>query len=368
MEARALMPRNRLVTWIALALAGLALAAVLLGAGPRRAAGPPAPATGDPGVSQPADPPEGAGEGADPADAAAAGGAGDPAEPPAAAGPANGAEDPAPMQTPAANLLGVVPILMYHHIGRPDGTWTRTPENFRADLERLYAEGYRPVALADYLQGCIDLPAGTHPVILTFDDSSPGQFRYLVGPDGEPRIDPESAVGILLEFAREHQDFLPRATFFVNFPNPFGQPLWAARKLGELVELGMELGNHTYSHANLRNLDAAAGVQELARAQAAVRRVLPDYALVSVALPYGALPRDEQYLLSGGEGPGAYHHLGVLLVGAQPAPSPLDPRFDPRRVPRIRADGEHLGRWLGDLARRPERRFTSDGAACPAGR
>ena len=48
-------------------------------------------------------------------------------------------------ETPPANELGRVMILEYHKIDYPEERWTRTPENFRRDLERLYARGYRLV-------------------------------------------------------------------------------------------------------------------------------------------------------------------------------------------------------------------------------
>src|SRR5262245_57603432 len=75
------------------------------------------------------------------------------------------------------NELGRVMILEYHKIDRPEARWTRTPENFRRDLQRLWERGYRLVALSDFLDRKINLPRGMAPVILTFDDSSPGQFR-----------------------------------------------------------------------------------------------------------------------------------------------------------------------------------------------
>ena len=99
----------------------------------------------------------------------------------------------------APNELGRVMILEYHKIDRPEHRWTRTPENFRRDLETLYAGGYRLIGLNSLLDGRIAVPAGTTPVVLTFDDSSPGQFRYLQR-NGTLEIDPESAIGILEAF------------------------------------------------------------------------------------------------------------------------------------------------------------------------
>ena len=76
--------------------------------------------------------------------------------------------------TLAPNEVGRVMILEYHKIDNPEARWTRTPENFKRDLVRLWERGYRTVALTDYVDGKITLPAGTSPVIFTFDDSSPG--------------------------------------------------------------------------------------------------------------------------------------------------------------------------------------------------
>jgi len=42
----------------------------------------------------------------------------------------------APARTP--NELGRVMILQYHKIDNPEGRWTRTPENFKRDLARLW--------------------------------------------------------------------------------------------------------------------------------------------------------------------------------------------------------------------------------------
>src|SRR6267142_119928 len=93
---------------------------------------------------------------------------------------------------PSPNELGKVMILEYHLIEAEESRWGRSVENFRADLIRLYQEGYRTISLGEYIDGRIAIPAGTRPVILTFDDSSPGQFRYLVR-DGEKKIDPDCA-------------------------------------------------------------------------------------------------------------------------------------------------------------------------------
>ncbi len=53
-------------------------------------------------------------------------------------------------------------ILEYHKIDRPENRWTRTPENFRRDLQRLWERGYRLIKLGDFLDGKIAAARGHH--------------------------------------------------------------------------------------------------------------------------------------------------------------------------------------------------------------
>lgn len=265
----------------------------------------------------------------------------------------------------AANELGRVMILEYHRIDRPEGRWTRTPENFRRDLERLWAQGYRLVRLGDLLDGRVALPAGTSPVVLTFDDSSPGQFRY-VEHGGTLAIDPDCAVGILETFARAHPEFGLAATFFVlpgaNRPNRlFDQPAHAGRKLRYLVERGFELGNHTLWHANLGQYDEATVRAQLARAQAWIAREVPGYRLRALALPHGVYPREIEWAVAGALDGTTYRHEAILQVAGGAAPSPFARAWDPLRLPRIQALESELASWLDRFARRPGERFVSDG-------
>ena len=92
--------------------------------------------------------------------------------------------------------MGRIPVLMYHLIGDKESSWGRERGNFRKDLELLYERGYRPVNMVDVLDKRIDLPEGLSPVVFTFDDASPSQFRYIEQPDGKLVIDSTSAVGI----------------------------------------------------------------------------------------------------------------------------------------------------------------------------
>ena len=263
------------------------------------------------------------------------------------------------------NELGRIMILEYHKIDYPEDRWTRTPENFRRDLETLYARGYRLVSLGDLLDGRLAVPAGTTPVVLTFDDSSPGQFRYLEQ-NGTLEIDPKSAVGILEAFLRERPDFGRGATFFVlpaaNPPNRlFNQPAHAGKKLQYLVSRGYEIGNHTLWHANLGKYDEATVRAQIAGGQQWIQRHVPDYRPRTLALPHGVYPKDVSWALRGSANGATYSHDAILMVAGGAAPSPFSRAFDPVRLPRIQAVEAELASWLRYFERRPHERFVSDG-------
>lgn len=263
------------------------------------------------------------------------------------------------------NELGRVMVLEYHRIEEPEERWTRTPQNFRRDLETLYARGYRLQALNDLLDGRITVPAGTTPVVLTFDDSSPGQFRYQEQ-DGRLDIDPRSAVGILESFVAEKPDFGRAATFYVlpgaARPNRlFDQAEHAGRKLRFLVERGYEIGNHTLWHANLGKYPEPVVRAQLAEAQGWVQKHVPGYRFRTLALPFGAYPKDLTWAVSGEAKGIAYRHDAILMVAGGAAASPYARTFDPYRLPRIQAVERDLAYWLRYFDANPHDRFISDG-------
>jgi len=267
----------------------------------------------------------------------------------------------------APNELGRIMILEYHKVDYPEATWTRTPENFRRDLETLYAKAYRLINLGDLLDRRFTLPAGTTPVVLTFDDSSPGQFRYLEQ-NGNVEIDPKSAVGILEAFAREHPEFGHGATFYVlpgaNPPNHlFNQPAYEGKKLQYLVSHGYEIGNHTLWHANLGKYPEATVRAQVAEAQVWIQRHVPDYKTRTLALPHGVYPADVSWVLRGSAKGTSYSHDAVLMVAGGAAPSPYSRSFDPVHLPRIQAVERELAYWLTYFDKHPGERFVSDGDA-----
>ena len=264
-----------------------------------------------------------------------------------------------------SNELGRVMILEYHKIDLPEERWTRTPDNFRRDLQRLWERGYRLLSLNDYLDGRVNLPKGTTPVILTFDDSSPGQFRYLEK-NGDWLVDPDSAVGILEQFDKDHPGFGRAATFFVlpgaSPPNRlFNQPELVGKKLAYLKSRGFEIGNHTLWHANLAKYDETTVRKQLLEAQEWVQKHLPGYRFRTLALPMGAYPKELGWAISGGVNGSTYRHDAILMVAGGAALSPHVRGLDPYHVPRIQATEAELGYWISHFDRRSEERYVSDG-------
>jgi peptidoglycan/xylan/chitin deacetylase (PgdA/CDA1 family) len=275
----------------------------------------------------------------------------------------------APGRTPAAavrpadvkaNELGVVPVLMYHRIvAEPTSVYERTPEDFRAELERLAREDYVPVTTAEFVRGEIDIPAGKHPVVLTFDDGDTTTFS--LGPDNKPAEG--TAIRILQEVAAAHPGFRPVASLYVN-ADPFGGGEAGTRALRWLHEHGFEIGNHTFGHTNLSSVSDTEVQRDIARGDEAIREAVPGYRPATLALPFGARPRSDGLALQGT----GYDYAGVLLVGASPAPSPFSAKFDPQAIPRVRSqgtDGDEAeygsSSWLDQLEAEPGIRYTSDG-------
>ncbi|WP_277680780.1 polysaccharide deacetylase family protein [Saccharomonospora azurea] len=275
--------------------------------------------------------------------------------PPAALGEAPPPPDPREV---GANELGVVPVLMYHRVvPDPTSVYDRTPEDFRAELQRLADEDYVPVTTAELATGRLDLPAGTHPVVLTFDDGDPSTLRM----EGDA-VAPDTAIGVLLEVARDNPGFRPTASVYVN-EEPFGGGQAGRRALRWLVDNGFEVGNHTLGHTNLGTASPEAAEQAIAEGDALIREVVPAYEPASLALPFGVRPSPAELARSGD----GYDYRAVLLVGSNPAPSPFAREFDPSAVPRIRSQGPggpeaEFGStvWLDRLAGSGQL-YTSDG-------
>lgn len=293
---------------------------------------------------------------------------------------------PLDAQTPSArrpNELGRIPILEYHLVGDRESRWSRERTNFRRDLERLYARGYRPVTVADLLDKRLDLPAGTSPVVFTFDDASPGQFSYVKRPDGTLVPDPQSAIGIWLDFAKSHPGWGNKATFCVLSNASAGhaffgnkgiagqETAWRFPKLTWLAKQGFELCNHTLWHAKLNRLSDDDVRAQIGQAQLAIDSAVTGYRVRTFALPLGLWPKNRG-LVRGGSWTDrktgrtmTWRHDAILEVADTKAAgalsfSPHDARFDPLSLPRSQVVGKSLETLLDRLDAAGQR-YVSDG-------
>jgi peptidoglycan/xylan/chitin deacetylase (PgdA/CDA1 family) len=255
--------------------------------------------------------------------------------------------------TPAADAsMGKVPVLMVHLVADTDAVYTITKARFRHTLEVLYEHGYRPITVAQLIDKRIDVPAGKRPVVFTFDDASASQFRYIER-NGQLEVDPESAVGIWLDFAKQHPDWKPRATFcmlsgaeagrsFFGNRDIEGQKTeWRFRKVQWLHAQGFELCNHTLWHANLARYPEAFVQEQIARGQLAIDSAVPGYKVRTLALPLGVWPKNRALAQRGQwKDPKSgvvttYDYDAILEVAGGPSVSPFDPAFNPRSIRRF---------------------------------
>ena len=262
-----------------------------------------------------------------------------------------------------ANEMGQVLVVMYHLIDSEETEWTRTPENFRNDIALLKAEGFYPVNVRDLASGNIDIPAGKSPVVITFDDSSPGQYRIL--DDGS--IDPDSAVGILQEAAKAG-DWASHASFYCLLDvvpkerEVFGQPDRQQEKLRNLVNWGYEVGSHTVTHLNLSEADDDEVSKQLAESQATLEDLIGgDYAVSGISIPFGEYPADDSILASGEYDGITYGYTSGLALGSLPSASPFSTDFDAMHIPRIRGSASYITDAIQNFKDNPKLRYVSDG-------
>jgi len=150
-----------------------------------------------------------------------------------------------------------VPILMYHYIRfNPDPrdqlgfNLSVTPSDFRLQMDWLYDNDYHPVDFDDlraYLFGNQSLPS--RPVVLTFDDGYRDMYK--------------TAFPILRVHHFKGVSYV--VSGFLNSPNYI-----TSEMLQEMDALGIQIGAHTVSHADLTRISAASLRSEVFDSKAAL--------------------------------------------------------------------------------------------------
>lgn len=273
------------------------------------------------------------------------------------------------------NESGEIPIIMFHRfVEEYDGSdkeYTTTFSEFEAILETLYNQGFRLISMRDFIECNIDVPAGTMPMVFTFDDGTPGQFN-LIEEDGILKVNPKSAVGIMMAFNEKHPDFGLKGIFYVNMDigdNTFKGAGSLEDRFRFLQDNGLELGTHTWGHVNYKTQVKTAEqiIESLGKNQEAAYSVIPDLEFYSLALPYGSIPGSDDLkalLREGTYKDISYEHKSIMAVGSNPSKPTISPDYNPGYVPRIRMQGmepviQDLTWWLPKMT--PDRMFVSDG-------
>lgn len=274
--------------------------------------------------------------------------------------------------------LGVIPVLMYHAIttGASTDDWTRTVDDFRRDLQWLYDHDFYVVSMREMLSDAIAAPPGKHPVVLTFDDSSAGQFQFEKNAAGELVPTPTSTVGVLEEFYAKHPDFghsglfalLPYNCF--SSENAYNTIDYCDQKLNWLADRGYEIGNHTWGHQDLSVVGADEIASQIGQTMDFIDKRVTGPGNMSrvLVLPYGAMPDPSvdwwawSTVYEGFTWNGETVTLdAVVNVSGGVVPSPASTAWDPLSINRFNTQPDLIRYWFNEFENGDLTLYTSDG-------
>ena len=174
----------------------------------------------------------------------------------------------------------IIPILLYHRIGRPP-RGARVPGQYvspgllRRHLSYLRRLGYESVSLLSLARPDSRLPA--RPVVITFDDG------YLCVYD--------SAFPALREFGFAATIFVVAgamggANTWEQAAGDVAEPMLDLAAMQEMAAAGMEFGSHTLTHPHLTRLAPVEAAKEVTDSRARLEDAVASPCL-SFAYPYG---------------------------------------------------------------------------------
>jgi peptidoglycan/xylan/chitin deacetylase (PgdA/CDA1 family) len=228
-----------------------------------------------------------------------------------------------------------------------------TYDEFREDLTWLWEHGFYIVSMDNMLHNEISAPPGKHPVVLTFDDTSSGQFRLLKDAKGAYTPDPNTAVGVMEDFFAKHPDF-GRGSFFALLPyNCFhhkDEQTTCEERLTWLADHGYEIGNHTFEHQELKNVSDEELMRQVALTMDFINERVtgPGNQARVLVLPYGTWPAEWQItMLQDGfvYGGQTYNISAFVTVAGGVSPSPSSSEWSRWNIHRFNTDRETWGSW-----------------------
>jgi hypothetical protein len=182
-------------------------------------------------------------------------------------------------------------------------------------------------------------------------------------------------------FYAEHPDFgrggffgvLPHACF--NWQGTEAEPdqtEYCQQKLEWLLANGYEIGNHTLNHASIQDVDDETFKTEIGGAIEALQEIVPAIEANIFVVPFGMYPLAEdheqqrEWMRDGFEyNGGTVRLLASLMVGSNPASSPVSTDWDPMWTPRIQACADQETcldeTWKPFFESDPDLLYTSDG-------
>lgn len=169
-----------------------------------------------------------------------------------------------------------MPILAYHMVEpRFDLSITRVkPDQFRRQIERALASGYRFITLREYLaQSQKDEKC----IALTFDDGYESLYQYAFPVLHE--YDIRATVFIITHYLGKMDDW------DVNFGGIRFRHL-DADGVRTLHDAGWEIGSHTCSHWDLTRLSAAGRMEEVAASRMELERLIQS-PVETISYPFG---------------------------------------------------------------------------------
>jgi peptidoglycan/xylan/chitin deacetylase (PgdA/CDA1 family) len=179
-------------------------------------------------------------------------------------------------------MASKISILTFHAIDNYRSPISFAPKLFRECLEQIHERGYRTISLNE-LRSCLDSGKGfpNKALIITFDDGYQSVFQ-----EAYPHLHDRGMQATLFLATGK----LPGAAPEDRFASLGGRSMMNWREVIELHQAGWEIGAHTLTHPDLRQIPLAQAIQEIMESRRQIEEQLGSKVDV-FAYPYGRKTR-----------------------------------------------------------------------------